>query len=175
MRIGVAADLHRSAEDGSDLPDKLLDAFATAQLIVLCGDIGVAGTIRRLEKVAPVVAVRNPASDEDGGGKAPSITEVIRPPEAGLTFGVSFSLSPPLGIEDGRIVASGAGVRAGVELQFGTPADVVLFGSTHFPIVAHADGVLFVNPGSPTFAERPSVALLDASGGTCHVEIVDVA
>lgn len=175
MRIGVAADLHRSAEDGSDLPAKLLDAFSTAQLIVLCGDIGVAGTITRLEEIAPVVAVRNPASEEDGGGKAPATLEVLRPPETGLTFGVTFSLSPPLGVDEGRIVATGSGIKAGVELQFGTPADVVLFGSTHSPMVAHADGILFVNPGSPTFAERPSVAVLDAAAGTCHVEIVDVA
>lgn len=174
MRIGVAADLHRSADDGSDLPEALLDAFSTAELIVLCGDIGVAGTIERLAQIAPVTAVRNPASDDDGGGKAPDTTAVIRPAGTGLAFGLTFSLAPPLQVEEGRIGATGAGIRAGVEIQFGTAVDVVLFGSTHAPLVAHADGILFVNPGSPTFAEKPTVAVLDALGGTCHVEIVDV-
>lgn len=174
MRIGVAADLHRSADDGSDLPAPLIDLFSTVDLIALCGDIGVAGTVDRLAKLAPVVAVRNPASPDDGGGRAPRIAAVVRPAEAGLSFGLTFSLRGALSIDEGRIVATGAGVRAAVEVQFDTAVDVVLFGSTHAPLVAHAEGIFFVNPGSPTFAERRTAAVLEAESGICQVDIVDV-
>ncbi|MGI8793358.1 MAG: metallophosphoesterase family protein [Acidimicrobiales bacterium] len=174
MRIAVSADLHRSEPDGSDIPEAVIDAFAGADLIALCGDIGVAGTIERFATMAEVVAVRNETSADDGGGLAPDVTKVIRAEGTGLDIGLSFRLGEDLQVVDGVLVAAGGDVRLAVNEHFGAPVDVVLFGSTHAPMVCHADGILFVNPGSPTFADRRTVALVDIVGGVCHVQIVDV-
>src|SRR5215470_15183948 len=56
-RIGLIADTHGRRDDGSDLPDAVLQAFAGVDLIVHCGDIGNPGILNRLETVAPVLAV----------------------------------------------------------------------------------------------------------------------
>src|SRR5436309_8480256 len=67
-RIGVIADNHSRATDGSDVPQAVLDAFAGVDLIVHCGDAGSWGTLDRLATVAPVVAVKgghNGSSEDD--------------------------------------------------------------------------------------------------------------
>ena len=60
-KIGVIADTHGCREDGSDLPEQVLDAFAGVDLIVHCGDIGNLAILDRLETVAPVLALRGEA------------------------------------------------------------------------------------------------------------------
>lgn len=174
MRIAVAADLHRSEPDGSDIPEAVIDTFTGADLIVLCGDIGVAGTVERLAAMAPVVATRNETNPDDGGGLVPETSTVFRPEGTGLDVGVSFGLGEDLGVVDGVLVAHSGDARLAVDEHFGAPVDIVLFGGTHAPMICHADGILFVNPGSPTFAERRTVALVDIVGGIAHAQIVDV-
>jgi putative phosphoesterase len=56
--------------------------------------------------------------------------------------------------------------------------DVVVFGGTHREMVAHYEGVLFVNPGSPTLPARPrdgglgTLAILEIRNSMATVEII---
>jgi hypothetical protein len=67
--------------------------------------------------------------------------------------------------------------------KFGGPVDIVAFASTHREVAILKDGVLFVNPGSPTFPKGRAarvagqralgtVGVLDVSGGTAVFEVI---
>ena len=65
--------------------------------------------------------------------------------------------------------------------KFGEPVDVVAFGDTHEELVEWRDGVLFVNPGSPTYPGRRhvpgtlgTVALMHIDNGSVDARIVDI-
>ena len=45
---------------------------------------------------------------------------------------------------------AGFSIPTSVERFFGKPADIVVFGHTHYPVVEEHQGVLFINPGSPS-------------------------
>lgn len=56
-------------------------------------------------------------------------------------------------------------------------ADVVVFGHSHLPVCERAEGVLLLNPGSPTDRRRAphhTIARLHVSGGRADAELVRV-
>jgi predicted phosphodiesterase len=71
----------------------------------------------------------------------------------------------------GDNVAQGAAVAAE---WFEGPVDVVVFASTHVPVTAVSGGMLFVNPGSPTLAAAPMVAVLDLDGPVVSVTLIPI-
>ncbi len=63
--------------------------------------------------------------------------------------------------------------------KFQQPVDVVIFGDTHEELIRLRDGVLVVNPGSPTYPGRRhppgslgTVGLLEVQGATASVSLV---
>ena len=61
------------------------------------------------------------------------------------------------------------------------PVGLVVFGDTHYEVVCHYDGVLLVNPGSPTYPGRKrgagrlgTLALLEICRGIVNVRMVDL-
>ena len=75
-----------------------------------------------------------------------------------------------------------SGLQELLQKKFGGEVDVVVFGDTHEEMVEWRDGVLFVNPGSPTYPGRRhapgslgTVALLDIKNGEITATIVDLA
>jgi len=67
--------------------------------------------------------------------------------------------------------------------KFGGPVDIVAFASTHREAAILRDGVLFVNPGSPTFPKGRAarvagqralgtVGVLDVTNGTAVFEVI---
>ncbi len=63
-RIGLLSDTHFSAEDGSDVPQVLLDALRGCDLIVHLGHISSAASLDKLASVAPVRAVQTELDDQ---------------------------------------------------------------------------------------------------------------
>ncbi|HET6951098.1 MAG TPA: metallophosphoesterase family protein, partial [Acidimicrobiales bacterium] len=58
---------------------------------------------------------------------------------------------------------------------FDRPVRLVLFGGTHAAsIEEREDGTVLVNPGSPTLAERTTVALVDVDGRAVRPRILDI-
>jgi len=180
MRLGVIADNHSGTVDGSDVPQRALDAFAGVDLIVHCGDAGSWGTLNRLATVAPVVGVRGGHNGEGEDARIVGDKRVID--AGGLRAGVVHDL-----VRQGVLASSNptlkpvvADLGAALRSFFGEQVDLVLYAGTHVPRIAHAGGLLLVNPGSPTLpADRPkgslgAVALVDIEDGIATARTVEL-
>ena len=171
-RLGVIADLHHHPGRGPSLPDSVLAAFRGVDAIVALGDMGEAAALDRLAGVAPVLGTRG-LDDPEGD---PRLAAGARLFEAGgLVLGAVFDLAPGTGIRtQGGLAFPETPAGEALRRLFAARVDVVLYGATHEARVTRHDGVLFVNPGSPTLAERRTVAIVTVAAGTAEAEIVAV-
>jgi putative phosphoesterase len=178
-RIGLIADNHSRAADGSDVPDEVLAAFKGVDLIVHCGDAGSWGTLDRLETVAPVIAVEGGHNGQgaDRRVSGPTRVETID----GLRVGVVHDLVRQGVATDTKAEVQFAGPpREVVATLFGGTVDVLLYAGTHRPHVGSADGIFMVNPGSPTLPEGRGagklghVAIVDIRDGVAVAQVVDL-
>jgi predicted phosphodiesterase len=202
-RIGLLGDDHNVQEDGSDLPAEVLEAFKDCDLIIHLGHMGVRdettgrGVLDRLATVAPVLAVRDYSGRKAGGTyiteadgeRVAGITRVVD--AGGVRIGAVHNLekepgpaiaTPPAGLPDLASIDTQRMLRE----KFGGPVDIVAFASTHRECAITKDGVLFVNPGSPTFpkgrAARTAgqrglgtVGVLDVANGVVVFEVIHLA
>ena len=186
MRIGVVSDTH-SAGRGLDLPVQALEALAGVDLILHCGDLECLGVLDYLETVAPVLAVRgyeDPVEPGRGPGqRLASPTRVVK--AGGVNIGMVHDIQWPgprvsTTADGSGLVFPQPGTRELLDRKFGQRVDVVLFGDTHRELVWRFDGVLLVNPGSPTYPARRrpgvlgTVGLLEISGGAVTAELMDL-
>lgn len=169
-RIGLIADAHSHAPGAGDLPDAVVEAFRGVDVIVPLGDMGEAAALDKLESAAPVQGTRGQDDPkEDARLEETRVIEI-----GGLAVGCVFSLDRP---------GTGISTKDGLSLPdppldeiltgiFGRSVDVVAYGATHAHAVSEHGGVLFVNPGSPTYADSKSVAILEIEDGNPRAEIV---
>ena len=147
-RIGLIADTH-IPEARATLWPQVYDAFAGVDCIFHGGDVHDLALLDELEKVAPVYCARG--NGEDGSGGRPIQPEdprvkyvwtvAIESLTVGLTHYIPVEEGPP-GLTLERFVA-----RYWPEK---TP-DVIVSGDSHTELIAEIDGILCVNPGSPTY------------------------
>ncbi len=150
-RIGLISDTHG-----------LLRTEAAAFLrgcerIVHAGDIGDAGVLAELGRLAPVTAVRG-NNDQGGWAKALPQSEVLR---IGDVFLYVLHDLAELDLDP---------AAAGFQ--------VVVSGHSHRPFVERRDGVLYVNPGSAgprRFSLPIAIAELQVSGATVEARLVELA
>ena len=179
MRIGIVSDTHSLLADASDMPQQVVDVFRGTDLIIHCGDLDTLGVLDRLEEVAPVRAVRGYPDPVEDSERLSGITRVVE--AEGLSIGVIHDIAWP-------------GIRVRLESffefpdrpfedvmisKFGKPVQVIAFGDTHEEMVAYYQGVLMVNPGSPTKpglrhgpGELGTVAIMEIRRGVVTVELV---
>lgn len=174
MLIGLISDTH-SAGSGWDLPAAVLDALAGSALILHCGDLECIGVLDCLEQAAPVLAVRGYEDPREPGGRLADTTRIVS--AGGVRIGMVHDIQwPPPGIAttpDGTGLAyPDAGLPELLARKFGGPVDVAAFGDTHEELAEWREGILLLNPGSPTYPgrrHRPgalgTVALLEVDGG----------
>jgi putative phosphoesterase len=148
LRIGLISDTH-IPEARERLWPQVFDAFAGVDLIFHAGDVHDFRVLDELEAVAPVYAARG--NGEDGSGGRPVQPEDPRVQYAwllelgglwvGLTHYVPVPERPP-----------NFTLARWIERYFPerTP-DVIVSGDTHRELIASVQGVLCVNPGSPTY------------------------
>ena len=173
MKIGVISDTH-SAGSGRDLPDAVLDALRGVDLILHCGDLECIGVLDYLETVAPVLAVRGYEDPVEPGDRLASTTRVVQ--AGGVAIGMIHDIQWPgpriatTADGTGLVLPEGEAVTT-LARKFGESVDVVLFGDTHEELICRWDGVLLINPGSPTYPGRRhnrgslgTIALLDING-----------
>lgn len=173
-RFGLVADTHDSFVDWPKAVAAIGQALGPVDAIIHCGDISTRNAVTDLSRIAPVWAVR---SADDEPADPPSLVDGPRVLEAGgVRIGVVFSLSdPPVGAKvDPELAFGEVGPQQACDRLFGGPVDVCVFGGSHVAAVLQEAGVLFVNPGSPTLAERRSVAVLNLASGALSVEVVPV-
>jgi putative phosphoesterase len=176
-RIGLVADTHSRATDGSDLPEAVLAALRGVDLVIHLGDMGAVGSLDRFATLAPVLATKGAHSIGTDSRIAPSVRVVET---GGFALGALFELpklAPDFRVtEDGVLLFPDGPLAPRLEALFGRRVDVVAFAATHAPFTAEHDGVVFVNPGSPNLPAKPpgTVAIVDLSGARPRAEIREV-
>ena len=183
MKIGLISDTHM-AGNGRDLPSQVLESFAGVDLILHCGDLECLGVLDYLERVAPVLAVRGYEDPTESGNRLAPTTRVVQ--TEGLAIGMVHDIQWPgpridTGPEGDKLHLPAGSARDTVARKFKQPVDIVVFGDTHEELVCYSDGVLLVNPGSPTYPgrrHRPgslgTVGLLEVDGRTASVRLIDL-
>ena len=184
MRIGLISDTH-SAGSGRDLPRAVFDALAGCELVLHCGDLECIGVLDYLEELAPVLAVRGYEDPVESGERLANVSRIVE--VEGVRIGMVHDIQwPPPSIAttpDGTgLVWPATGMGALLQKKFGGEVDVVVFGDTHEEMVEWKQGVLFVNPGSPTYPgrrHRPgslgTVAILEINDDDISARIVNLA
>ncbi len=153
VKVGVISDTH-SAGSGRDLPVKILEALHGVDMILHCGDLECLGVMDYLEEVAPVLAVRGYEDPLEEGDRLAMTTRVVK--IEGVSVGMIHDIQwpgpkiPTTSDGAGLVLPEGNG-REILARKFKEPVDVVLFGDTHEELVMYWDGVLIMNPGSPTY------------------------
>jgi putative phosphoesterase len=149
--IAIISDTHELGT-GWGSPQKLLKALHGSDLILHCGDLEVLGILDHLETIAPVLAVRGYGDPHESGHRLAEQIRVTKINEVRIGMvhdiwwpgpAVSFNKERGLAFPKG-------GIREIMERKFKHPVDVVCFGDTHETYVNWHDGILFLNPGSPT-------------------------
>jgi putative phosphoesterase len=139
------------------LPENLLAHLGRADLILHAGDLMVGDLLHELRAHAPVLAVRG--NLDPPGRDLPEILE--------FDFGgARVAMIHDSGRKQGR--------RARLRRRF-PAARVVVFGHSHIPFLEDEDGLMLLNPGSPTDKRHQphyTFALLHAEEGRVRAEIV---
>jgi putative phosphoesterase len=161
MRVVVVSDTH-IPDFAKALPSALLPELRRADLILHAGDVSAAAVLDELAAFAPVhVAL--------GNKDRPDVTTWGARPEVLLEIdGVSLAMVHDSGPRQGRerrLTRRFPGTR------------VIVFGHSHIPIDAEADGVRFLNPGSPTWKRRqpaPTYGIVTISDGRMRTRILEL-
>lgn len=148
-RIGVVADTH-CPEFLPALPAGLARALAGVDLIIHAGDVGGFQTLRELERIAPVAAVRG---DHDANLPHLPVSRMLR--VGGRRLAVIHGNRSHLVEEPVTFVGTVTlgyvwptpGLHGWLRSQFPT-ADVIVYGHTHAAAQSLRDGQLVFNPGA---------------------------
>lgn len=151
--IGVVSDTHGL------LSDAAYEALRGADAIVHAGDIGARLVLDILKTIAPVVLVNgnNRYAVEAG---CPQVADVV-------LGGV-------------RVIVAHCGEDVPTDFTHtGVPVRVIVTGHTHVGHIEERDGIVTVNPGSPSLPRKGSgrsVALVEVrSDGAVSVRLVPIA
>jgi putative phosphoesterase len=129
------------------------------ELILHAGDVGGDEILDELALIAPVHAVYGNTDDPND----PRLHAEIEVKIGGLRIHVSHGHE--------------LGAPRPEKLLARYAADVIVYGHTHKQLITQADGRLTINPGAAgpaRFDLKPSVAILEVSGGTANVRIVEL-
>jgi putative phosphoesterase len=192
MRIGLISDT-RVPGVAKEVPPQVVRAFEGVDLILHAGGIYTSAVLDWLEHMAPVKAVGRIVADRAEGPRAFSIEgqgdariadqQVLELEGHAIGMvnnlemrGMSYDVMPGF-IETHRLPNQSLPMM--VEGFFGTAVDIVIFGRTLYALVEEHQGVLFINPGSPTLPKNQvklgSVAILDLTPEGREARIIDLA
>lgn len=168
IRIGLIADTH-IPKDAKILPPHVKEAFKDVALILHAGDIYTPGVLDELETIAPVRAARGNGDWEgpqDHRLKNNHLLEI-----AGLSLWLTHTGYYP---ELPECLLDEV-----MEREFGKRIDIIVFGDTHVATVEDCNGILLVNPGSPTIPDGRfalgTVGLLEIMGSRPKARIVQLS
>jgi len=150
LKIGVISDTHGS------LGGRVCEALNSVDVILHAGDFDTPDILDQLQKLAPVIAVRGNMDYGHWANPLP-VTDLV---ELG---GVYLYLVHNLNTLD--LDPASAGIQ------------VVISGHTHQALANRSNGILFLNPGSPTsprYGSEPSVATLHVNQGRIGYQFIEV-
>lgn len=169
MHIGLLADTH-IREAAQRLPPQVAEAFRGVDLILHAGDIYIPSVLDELERIAPVFAA---CGDDDYG--AILTDRRVKPKYILRLEGQTLWL-----VHDSAyyyLLKSRQASNPVGQTDADAP-DIVVFGHTHYSIVEHHNGILFVNPSSPMFVNNcwvpGTVAILHINSGKAEANMLQL-
>lgn len=184
MKVGLISDTHNPSM-GPVPPTEVAVAFQGVDVILHAGDIYVRSCLDWLEAIAPVYAVElGGESHFDGDSRVVDKSRVVD--LAGHSIGMIHDLMVPGMAQEvtehstlSKHFPPDADLSTALESVFGAPVDIVIFGHTHYPVVEEYQGILLVNPGSPSLPKQMrrlgQVAIMDLGPDHKTAQIVDLA
>jgi predicted phosphodiesterase len=160
IRVGLVADTHDGMCDWPAVVGAIKAAFGDdgVDAVLHCGDLN---SMACLDSLAAELGTTNVSATRSEGDPPPD---------------------PPR-LDDGPRVVDVGGHAIGLAFErpedtaaFDRPVEAVVFGATHAASIEHDDqGILWVNPGSPSLAEQTTVAVLtlhDDDGTEPSAEVI---
>ena len=149
MRIGLISDTHIPGSV-RDLWPQVFDVFDGVDGILHAGDLHSRSVIDQLSVLAPVYVAR-------GNGDIEVVHERLRDTWVLDFEGVCVCMIHEFPRPKRR---SSEFIRGYLERNFpGVSPDVVVYGHTHRDEITHVDGMICINPGSPTLPRNQSTRL----------------
>lgn len=182
MKIGLISDTHIPSA-GPEPPAQVAQAFEGVDLILHAGHAYVPSCLEWLGRIAPVTCTE---SWLEGAGETPTRNGRVQVMELeGHTVGMAHELilgslgDDVLPGEIARAWPAGESLPAALREIFGQAVDIVVFGYTHQAMIETHEGVLLVNPGSPSLVGQQvrlgTVAILELTAESREARIVDLA
>lgn len=164
------------------MPDQVHKAFAGVDLILHAGDIYTADCLDWLEQIAPVIAVEVAPAPVIGDSRVEHQRVMTL---EGYSVGMIHDLMVHKAVNEvvpgelERRFPAGESLPDALAAKFGTAVDTVVFGHTHYAMVEEHQGVLFVNPGSPTLPKQirrlGTVAILELTPTSRQAHLVELS
>ena len=175
-RIGLISDTH-IPEARESLWPQIYQAFRDVDLIMHAGDIHALKVLDDLEDIAPVYAARGNGEDGGGGREIQPEDPRVRYSwllqfdnvSVGLTHYIPIPERPP-----------NLTIDLWVDRFFpDTKPDVIISGDTHRERIQKIQGILCVNPGSPTYPHNydtqfGTIGFLDIDGTNVEPSIYQI-
>ena len=170
MRIGLLSDTHIPWAE-KELSSQVLETFQGVDLILHAGDIYTHAVLDELERIAPVLAA---LGDDDYPGPDERVKEKHVLELDGLTLwliheGPYTPISPSW-------LSLWWQSRISPEQENCSKPDIIVSGHEHRTMVECSDGVLCINPGSPTLLNYQrglgTVGILEINSGKADVRII---
>jgi hypothetical protein len=162
MKVGLISDTH-IPEAMPELPHQVRTVFAGVDLILHAGDLHCLDVLNWLEEIAPVLACRG--NGDEGSGGREIVPEDPRLRDAAVTTAAGYTLGLVHDVLDPEEFPKWP-VERTMEVYFQRRTDLIVCGHTHVESIKQYNGVLVINPGSPTFphnyaAQPGTVAVLE--------------
>ncbi len=186
MRLGLISDTHMpgaSLDDSRELPKQVIKALENVEMILHVGDIYAASCLDWLEaNIAPVCAVEfaNAGLIQDDPRVEERRVLALEGHRIGMVHDFNCQGLPSELIEGAieRFKPKDLSVKKIAEEFFGSPVDIVVFGHTHDKMMEEHEGILLINPGSPTLPRQRrrlgSVGILEIENGIRRAEIIEL-
>jgi len=173
MKVGVISDTH-IPESRTSLWPQVLEAFSEVEYILHAGDLHELSVIDTLNTVAPTYAARGNGEDGSGGRTVQPDHDRLQDSWVldlnGFTIGLTHYIPMPE-------IPPHLTVTSWIKKKFpDAELDVLIYGDTHVEQIDVFDGVLCINPGSPTFPHNlnlqfGTIGILDLGGESPSAEI----
>lgn len=159
--IGLISDTHVPSRSPA-VPERVLALFRHegVEEIIHAGDLTRLSVIDELETVAPVVAVKGNMDPPAVGRELASFEKLTR---EGHAIGVMHGSGGPSGF-----------IQRVYDALPAKAVEVVVCGHTHNHFIESYEGILFINPGSPTdtvHARQNTVGTLTLAPSAIHPRI----
>lgn len=184
MKVGIISDTHNPSV-GKEPPPEVAITFQGVDVILHAGDIYVPSCLDWLEAIAPVYAVEmwGDAQFKDD----PRVVDKTRVLHLeGHTIGLTHDLLVPGMAQEitehsplSKHFPPNADLSTALKKVFDASVDIVVFGHTHYAIIEEYQGILMVNPGSPSLPKQlrrlGQVAIMELEPGHKSAEIIELS